>query len=79
MKHEELTKKLKQLKVKENEDKNIMLEELKKELNNAKQENESLKETNDQLRDEYWKQRNEYDYILSSKSWKYTKWLRKEQ
>ena len=79
MKHEELTKKLKQLKLKENEDKNIMLEELKKELNNAKQENENLKKTNDQLRNEYWKQRNEYDYILSSKSWKYTKWLRKKQ
>ena len=79
MKHGELTKKLKQLKLKENEDKNIMLEELKKELNNAKQENENLKKTNDQLRNEYWKKRNEYDYILSSKSWKYTKWLRKEQ
>ena len=87
-KREELTKKLMQLKPKEEKiydeleeitDENINLEEkLKNELNNAKQENENLTNTNNQLREEYWKQRKEYEYILSSQSWKYTKWLRKE-
>ena len=63
----------------ETTDKNINLEEkLKNELKNAKQENENLTNTNNQLRDEYWKQRKEYEYILSSKSWQYTKRLRKE-
>lgn len=50
---------------------------LKKELDKLKTENETLVDENNRLRDEYWENRNTYDYISSSKSWQYTKWMRK--
>jgi len=47
-------------------------------LNQLEKENKILVDKNNQLRDEYWENRNEYDYILGSKSWQYTKWLRRD-
>lgn len=58
---------------------NKLLEsELKTELDNLETENKSLVNKNNELRNEYWENREEYDYILASKSWQYTKWLRRE-
>ena len=51
---------------------------LNDELNQLEKENKILVDKNNQLRDEYWENRNEYDYILGSKSWQYTKWLRRD-
>lgn len=61
--------------IKEDED---LENELNNELNELKTENETLIGENNRLRDEYWKNRKKYDYILSSKSWQYTKWMRKD-
>jgi len=51
---------------------------LNDELSQLEKENKILVDKNNQLRDEYWENRNEYDYILGSKSWQYTKWLRRD-
>ena len=51
---------------------------LKQEIKALKEENEKLIKFNNQLRKDYWDNRNIYDYIISSRSWKLTKWLRKD-
>lgn len=51
--------------------------QLENKIKNLKNENLILIDENNQLRKEYWKNRDKYDYITNSKSWKYTKWLRK--
>lgn len=50
----------------------------KEELIALKKENENLSDKNHHLREEYWKKRELYDYISSTRSWKYTKILRKD-
>ena len=50
---------------------------LKDEISKLESENKRLTEEQNQLRDEYWENRNTYDYITASKSWKFTKWMRK--
>lgn len=66
----------------ENEEKNKQNKKIKKELENEiktlEEKNKKLVDENNQLKDEYWKNREEYDYITSSRSWKYTKWMRNE-
>ena len=47
-------------------------------LSQLKDENKILRDENNKLRNEYWKNRKEYEYILGSKSWKYTEWLRRK-
>lgn len=52
--------------------------DLENEIKKLKEENKTIVEKNTLLREEYWKNREVYDYITTSKSWQYTKWLRKE-
>ena len=51
---------------------------LKEEISRLTEENKELTDENNRLREEYWENREEYDYILASKSWQYTKWMRRE-
>ena len=51
---------------------------LKNELKELESENQKLNDENNRLREEYWENREIYDYILASKSWKYTRWMRKD-
>ena len=51
---------------------------LKNELKELESENQRLNDENNRLREEYWENREIYDYILASKSWKYTRWMRKD-
>lgn len=55
-----------------------MEDKLKNELKELESKNKRLTDENNRLRDEYWENRNMYDYILASKSWKYTKWMRRD-
>lgn len=55
-----------------------MSEKLREEIAALKDENEKLTDENNNLRDKYWENRKLYDYIKSSRSWKYTKRLRNE-
>lgn len=73
IKKEKLTKEAKKT-LKENKK---LENKLKDEIKKLESENKKLTDEQNQLRDEYWENRNTYDYIISSKSWKYTKWMRK--
>ena len=68
---------IKKYEKKVNENK-VLEDDLNNELNQLKNENKLLTDKNNQLREQYWENREEYDYILSSKSWKYTKHFRRE-
>ncbi len=72
-KTEELSKEAK----KTIEERNDLENKLKDEISKIELENKNLVDENNKLRDEYWENREVYDYIAASKSWQYTKWMRK--
>ena len=58
------------------EENESLVSKLQNDVSELNRKNETLVDETNQLRELYWKNRELYDYILASKSWKYTKWLR---